>query len=156
MAITVRSATPEDAETLAEVGYASWQRGIGPLVDAAAAAKVSEATYADFIRANAASILVAERAGQTLGFAAIEEDDLSDLWVGPAYEGQGAGSALLEAAATAVAARGHRAITLEVMTENRRAPALYQRHGFQVVWQGRRFDDILRCELDKTGMEKPL
>ena len=156
MSITIRPATPEEAETLAVIGYASWQRGIGPLVDAAAAARVSRALYAGFIRDNAPTILVAERAGQPRGFAAIDEDDLSDLWVGPAHEGQGAGSALLEAAAAAVAANGNPAITLQVITKNHRALAFYRRHGFQVVWQGVKFDDILRCELDKIGMEKPL
>lgn len=162
MSIRIRSATPQDADALAGVGYAAWKRGIGPLVEPAAAARVDAALYAAFIRDNAAAILVAERAGLNenegapLGFAAIDEDYLSDLWVDPEHEGQGAGTALLSAAAEAVRAAGHAAIRLEVMTENTRALGLYRHLGFRIVWQGQKHEDILQTDLDKTVMEKAL
>lgn len=46
--------------------------------------------------------------------------------------GQGIGAALLEALCAEAVARGHRSVRLEVVEENLRARALYERHGFVV------------------------
>ncbi len=50
--------------------------------------------------------------------------------VRPDVQGQGVGSALIEALCEVGRARGYREIRLEVITGNPRARALYERHGF--------------------------
>ncbi len=56
--------------------------------------------------------------------------------------GQGIGTALLEALCDEGRARGHAEIRLEVVDSNRRARALYARHGFTVI--GREHIGLLR------------
>jgi len=54
------------------------------------------------------------------------------LAVRPETRGKGIGAALLEALCLEAEARGHRAVRLDVVEENLRARALYERLGFRV------------------------
>ena len=149
---------PEDAAPLAMVGVAAWRRGIGRYVSPEAHARVTAALFEEFLREAVAEILVAEVDGAPVGFVATEggEDFVSDLWVSPANEGQGVGSALLEAVEDVVRNRGYPSVRLEVMTVNERALALYRRRGFEVTWQGVQYDKVLETDLHKTHMRKTL
>lgn len=53
------------------------------------------------------------------------------ICVDPAWRGRGVGGALLAALCREGTARGYRSIRLDVVAENLRARALYERHGFQ-------------------------
>lgn len=64
------------------------------------------------------------------------------LFVAPHARGQGIGSALIEALAAEGLARGYPELRLEVIDENTRARALYERHGFAAI--GRHRTGILR------------
>lgn len=55
------------------------------------------------------------------------------IFVAPHARGQGVGSALIEAIAAEGARRGYRELRLEVIDENIRARALYERRGFVPV-----------------------
>lgn len=57
--------------------------------------------------------------------------EIVSLYLLPSYIGRGCGGPLLEAAVSALAARGYRNIFLWVLEENRRARAFYERMGFQ-------------------------
>lgn len=58
---------------------------------------------------------------------------LDGLFVRPEARGRGIGTALLEAAAREAFARGFTEIGLDVIDDNPRARALYERRGFQAV-----------------------
>jgi len=93
-----------------------------------------------------------------VGYVAMEYGNnyISDLWVDPAYEGNGIGSALLDAMAALIDSRGFDAVTIEVLTENTRALDLYGRLGYMISWQGIRPDGHLQEPIHKTGMFKSL
>lgn len=64
--------------------------------------------------------------------------------------GMGVGSALLEAVCVVAATNGHSAIRLDVIEENLRARALYERHGFAP--QARRKSRVTRLLFDFSGV----
>ncbi len=80
------------------------------------------------------TILVAEDDGHRLGFAAYLPNDnfLHSLFVDPAAQGKGVGSALLQAVQEQFTSTG----ALKCLTQNQRARAFYEHHGWQVISHG--------------------
>jgi ribosomal protein S18 acetylase RimI-like enzyme len=86
------------------------------------------------------ALLIAELDGAPAGYAYLVVDidfftekphaHLSVLAVAKEAEGRGVGSALIEASTAWAIARGDDHITLNVFDGNRRAQALYERHGY--------------------------
>lgn len=86
------------------------------------------------------AVLIAEIDGRPVGCAHLivhtdffterPHTHLSVLAVAKDAEGRGVGSALLEATTAWAAARGDDHVTLNVFDNNRRARALYERHGY--------------------------
>ncbi|KQN63735.1 GNAT family N-acetyltransferase [Erwinia sp. E602] len=80
------------------------------------------------------TVLVAEEDGERLGFAALLENDnfLHSLFIDPAHQGSGAGSALLQAVQQRFTSTG----ALKCLAENLQAQSFYKKHGWRVVAQG--------------------
>jgi GNAT superfamily N-acetyltransferase len=74
-------------------------------------------------------VLVAERNGRPVGFAAVEGDWLEQLYVEPEAIGTGVGRRLLEA----VLADHPDGLSLHVFTRNTRARRFYEAAGFVLV-----------------------
>lgn len=128
MPITLRPARVADAPTLAAI-----ERDVFPdpwSVDA----------FRSSLRAAAARVTVAESAGEVIGYAvllaAADEAELANLAVVPEARGRGIGRRLLDAALSAAAEAGARAVYLEVRASNTVAQRLYAASGFVPV--GRR------------------
>ena len=85
-------------------------------------------------------LIAAERAGRLVGCAicwtVVDQAELGNVAVDPAERGHGVGTALVDQAVRAVAARGARELFLEVRESNHDAQSIYRRKGFEVV--GRR------------------
>lgn len=78
------------------------------------------------------SFIVAIRDDVLIGMMQVEDDQIADLHVDPAFWNEGAGSKLLDAAERQ-AARIHHVVRLEVRAFNSRARAFYARHGRREV-----------------------
>ncbi len=156
--ISIRQAQSVDAAEAGAAGYASWCKGIAPLVPQGSHELVSQAVFASFLEENVDQILVAEIGGRIAGIGATEDGDnyISDLWVLPECEGLGVGSALVRALENRIAAHGHETVEIEVMTANTRALGLYSYLDYTIVWQGERTDDVLQVPLHKTLLRKTL
>lgn len=63
----------------------------------------------------------------------MDETDMMNLAVSPAYRRQGVGKALIDALTKQLQMRGSRCLTLEVRSSNAPALALYGRMGFQQI-----------------------
>jgi [ribosomal protein S18]-alanine N-acetyltransferase len=89
------------------------------------------------------SFVVAERAGEVLGYAIawsmVDEAELANIAVAPVARGQGIGTRLLDAAIAYAAGKGCTAMYLEVRESNARARALYASRGFEEVGRRRRY-----------------
>ncbi|APG18867.1 GNAT family N-acetyltransferase [Kosakonia radicincitans DSM 16656] len=79
-------------------------------------------------------IWVAEEEGHRLGFASVYENDnfLHNLFVDPAFQGKGVGSALLKHVQTTFTGTG----ALKCLLQNKAALAFYERHGWRPEAQG--------------------
>ncbi|BAN97200.1 GCN5-like N-acetyltransferase [Plautia stali symbiont] len=75
------------------------------------------------------TVLVAEIAGHRAGFAGVMDNDnfLHSLYVDPAFQGQGVGSALLNAVQQRFTSTG----ALKCLLQNEAALQFYQQHGWQ-------------------------
>ena len=74
-------------------------------------------------------VWVAEPEGRIVGFAALTDDMLTNLYVHPECQGRGAGSALLAKAKE----RRPAGFTFWVFQQNERARRFYERHGCRLV-----------------------
>lgn len=155
----IRSAMPHELEALAQIGVSAWCKGIKPLVPAPVAAKIERSNpFLPFLQELGSRVLVAEIDGEPAGLGACEhaDDTISDIWVAPAFEGRGAGSALIKALETQISGRGYTKARIHVAAANERALQLYQHLGYRVLWRKLAFDPILETDLEKVGLSKAL
>ncbi len=125
----VRSATPGDLDALVALEQASFDCD-----------RLSRRQYRHHLGSPHACVLVLGEAPSGLAGAAVvlfrrgtRVGRLYSLATAPAMRGHGVASYLMAAAESAAAARGCRALRLEVRTDNHTAIALYRRHGFRCI-----------------------
>jgi len=140
--VTIRAATDADGPVLLALadrlrqGVAPW-RDEAVVVDAvrgwveASVAAMDEAGHA---------VLVAELGSTVVGFvtlspgshwSGVAEPSIGDLVVAPEAEGQGIGSALVEAVIERARSEGHTRVSVSTGAANARALGLYRRLGFE-------------------------
>lgn len=155
----IRDAHPAELGRVAAVMRESWDHGIAPLVPGSARRRVgAEQPFETFIWTLGARLLVADVGGLPVAAGANDHarTQITDLWVAPAHQGRGVGSALLEALEARIVQAGGRTARLEVLTANVRAMALYRYRGYRPEWQALKLDRGLGIALHKTGMVKQL
>ncbi len=157
--VQIRRARPEEAVRLGDIGFSAWEAGPISLEDGGRTDR--RALLAGFRRFAAEfpdTILVADSAGLAVGWGAREDRDnfISDLWVAPAAQRQGVGTALLMALIAEIRQLGFDEAKLEVVAANGPAVRLYERHGFAISWRMEKFSQSLGYAIDKLGMNKSL
>ncbi len=168
---TVRPAMPADLPEVAEVLLAARRDAVPampPPVHDEDAVRAQVITLLDRGR----EIWVAEEGGidDVAGFAAVHDDWLESLYVGPRHQGQGIGTMLLEV----VKAARPGGFGLWVFAGNAAARGFYHRHGLielehtdgsaneerepdvRMVWPGREPIDYLRRQIDLVDDELAL
>jgi len=157
--IHVRPAKEGEIAVLAEIGLASWRKGIKPHVADEVILRIERQNpFIPFLRDLGPRILVAEYQGKPAGIGASEHADnqISDIWVGPTFEGHGVGSALIGALEQLIADRGFSEALIQVAAANERAHALYRHLGYAEIWRRSEFDPVLETTLEKIGLKKDL
>jgi GNAT superfamily N-acetyltransferase len=144
--LRIREMTPADCRSVAEIRVGGWQTAYAglvpqPYLDAMDVAQDAEKHRVMLAKTdNPVVNLIAERAGQVVGWAAygpyrdgeVRTDDaeLYAIYVRPGHFGGGVGGALLKATTERCAAAGHRRVYLWVLKDNTRARRFYEHHGF--------------------------
>jgi ribosomal protein S18 acetylase RimI-like enzyme len=124
--VSIRRARPADTDAVADVFIAALA-GMTYLPDLH-----TEAENREFIRDGMLpnnEVWVAEEDGRVVGFAGLGEGKLRHLWVEPAAQNRGFGTALLAKAKE----RRPDGFQLWVFQKNTGARRFYERHGFAVV-----------------------
>ncbi|HEY1999638.1 GNAT family N-acetyltransferase [Paraburkholderia sp.] len=143
--LSLRPATAADAELIASIHAVSWQatyRGLLP--DAFLDREVTRERAAYWqarLNAPAAerrSVVIAESAGEPVGFACVERQPdsawgvlLDNLHTLPGHQGMGVGKLLMRAAEDWARAQGETQLYLYVLEGNRLAIGFYERQGWQ-------------------------
>jgi GNAT superfamily N-acetyltransferase len=130
----IRRATPADAPAIAAVQARTWRHAYADIVDPERMPDPSQQAprFAEYI-AGGTEVLVFDQDGVVAGFAALDGDELRAIYVEPAAQGAGVGSALLEASVEALRAAGLGEAFLWCFEANGLARAFYERHGWTLV-----------------------
>jgi GNAT superfamily N-acetyltransferase len=144
-ALSLRPATPADADLIASIHSASWQatyRGLLP--DAFLDGEVTRERAAYWqVRlcapgAERRNVVIAEIAGEPIGFACVERQPdsawdvlLDNLHALPGHQGIGVGKLLMRAAVDWARAQGETQLYLYVLEGNTPAIGFYERQGWQ-------------------------
>lgn len=125
--MTVRAATPADAEAMARVHWLSSNTSYGR--DDPFERRL--ATTRDVLELDGVHSFLAEEAGEVIGVATVSSDVLTALYVHPDWWGSGAGQLLLERAEVQLALTCDEA-ELTVLAGNPRARRFYERNGWEL------------------------
>jgi GNAT superfamily N-acetyltransferase len=136
----IRAARAEDADALARVHVLSWQHAYADFVDLEAMPGVPEraAAWSAILDVGDSEVAVLEEEGRLVGFVAFGPSrdgerglgEVYAIYVEPAAQGAGAGSALLAHAVARLRATGHASAVLWAFEDNGLAGAFYLRHGW--------------------------
>lgn len=121
--LSLRPATPQDAESVADVHLRA--RAAAPMPAAVHTDTEVRAWLASRLDGSGDEVWVAETAGRVVGYARFTRTWLDDLYVDPDHAGQGIGGALLDL----VKARHPDGFGLWVFVSNTPAQAFYAARG---------------------------
>ncbi|GGP27588.1 GNAT family N-acetyltransferase [Silvimonas amylolytica] len=146
--ITIRPATPDDAQTLAALAITVWLNtyaivGIRPALANYVFSTYTQDHFERLMHDARYALLVACQGEHLVGYAALDFDaaqpavphtdiELHTLYVLPRFTGQGIGKSLLNACETRATERaGHCALWLSVNSQNHAALAFYNSRQFE-------------------------
>lgn len=156
--ITVRSARQDEADLLAEIGLRAWEKAMIPVGETRAMVDNARRAFQNFTHSSWITISVVETAGIAAGWAAREEldDNITDFWIDPDYQGRGLGSILLAEIESEIARQGFDQARLETHARNEEAVNFFQKHGYSVHWLTISYNPKLDRDVQTVGLSKPL
>ena len=140
--VRIRAATDADGPVLLALadrlrqGVAPW-RDEGAVVDAvrgwveASVAAIDEAGHAVLVAELGSTIVGFVTLGPGSHWSGVAEPSIGELVVAPQAEGQGIGTALVEAVMERARSEGHTRVSVSTGAANARALGLYRRLGFE-------------------------
>ena len=129
-AVTLRTATPEDADEVAEIWRLGWQDGHRGLVPGELVAVRTEASFRARASERVGDTTVAVVDGAVAGFVMVVGDEVEQVYVSRLQRATGVAAALMAEAERQVGANGHSTAWLAVVAGNARARAFYERTGW--------------------------
>lgn len=130
LAVTVRPATPGDAEDIARIWYDAWADGHRDHVPEALLRHRGRDQFSSRAAQRVPHSWVGEVDGRPVGFVSVEDDELEQIFVDSGARGTGLAARLLEVGEAAIHDAGHRRAWLAVVAGNARARAFYEKHGW--------------------------
>jgi len=146
----IRAATEADAPALAEIQARAWRWAYSDFV-AYDDMPVAEERLERW-RGNVAQgrLRVFDQDGTVVGYASVDGDQLTSLYVDPAAQGAGVGARLHDDALERLRAEGQTRAWLWVFTANEQGRAFYEHRGWRAVGEPHRephwVGDALRYE----------
>jgi GNAT superfamily N-acetyltransferase len=129
--LSLRPATPEDADAVAEIWRLGWRDGHEGLVPQELVEARTDETFRTRAADRVEDTTVAVVDGAIAGFVMVVGDEVEQVYVSAPHRGTGVAGALLEEAERHVRANGHSEAWLAVVAGNARARAFYERSGWR-------------------------
>lgn len=130
MTLELRAATEADIPRIAEIWEPAWRDGhLGGVPDELVRIRTSE----NFVQRSTTiqpHTTLAVLDGEVVGFVAVRDDEIDQLFVDAAARGRGIADTLLRAGEEQIAAAGHHGAWLAVVATNARARRFYERNGW--------------------------
>ena len=146
----IRAATEADAPAIAEIQARAWRWAYSDFVghdDMPVAEERLERWRGNVAQGR---LRVFDQDGTVVGYASVDGDQLTSLYVDPAAQGAGVGGRLLDDAEERLRAGGHAVAWLWVFVANEQGRAFYERRGWRAVGEPHRaahwVGDALRYE----------
>lgn len=133
MSVTLRAATLDDTDAIAEVWHCAWADGhAGNVPDELYRYRNDARGFRDRVpqRIPWTTVALAGTAS-VVGFVTVHDDELEQIFVLRAARGGGVARELLRAGEDAIAAAGHDTAWLAVAAGNARARRFYEREGWR-------------------------
>ncbi len=124
----IRHATPADLPALADLWYQGWHEAHAAHVPAALAALRSRDSLLTRLQAQP---LLLTAGSPPLGLCIPRENEIYQMYVAPAARGTGTAAALIAAGEEHIRAAGFSTARLDVIPQNHRAIAFYEKQGWQ-------------------------
>ena len=127
----IRPARPDDLDALIEVGRRAWLSAFAQTAPFGLIARwaSSDVTVEHYTR-YWPDMHVLEEESRILGLVQPARDEINGLWVHPAYQGTGAGTALLRGGERLIREAGHTTAWLHCSVMNPRALGFYLHRGY--------------------------
>lgn len=156
--ITVRNALEEDRPVLVEIGVRAWEQAVTGVADLQARRDHARHAFQQFLVGYWSRVTVAELGGNLAGWASREalDDEITDLWVDPAQQRRGVGSALLSAMEAEIVAADLEAARLQTHARNGAAIGFFQKQGYSVSWLSVDYSTRLDRNVESVGLRRQL
>jgi len=144
----IRQATPADLPALADLWYQGWQEAHAAHVPAELTAQRSHDSFFTRLQ-NLPNTHILGPTNAPLGLCVLRNNEVYQFYVSPAARGTGTAQILIAFGEAGLHAAGHEVAQLEVIPQNLRAIAFYEKAG----WVKQGIETIL---LDTLGEPFPL
>jgi putative acetyltransferase len=127
----IRPAQPKDHDALTIIWNDGWHESHADHVPEALRAHRTYDSFHIRLKDMLETTLVTGPVGAPIGFCAIKNNEIYQMYVSPAARGTGAAAALISAGCDIIKSAGHAQARLDVIAENPRARAFYEKMGWQ-------------------------
>lgn len=152
----IRDMTAADAESVGRVGFDAW--AANPVLNAFGVEMMVKIrlSFRRFAEEHFSLITVGKLGDEIVGWTARDgaRDYISDLWVSPAHQGLGIGSALISNTLREMRAEGLKRARIDTHAANEGAIRLYKDLGFSIVWRGMQHSPSMGIAVDKVKMQQ--
>lgn len=134
--VRIRKAEQREIETLADIGYVTWEKDLLPFVkDTDEVRRAEQRRLRQAVAESLDRIIVAEAEQLPVGWCARNRGRpyVSFLFVTPLLQNNGIGSLLLRRMESILELEGYDRALLDTFADNVRAVHFYQQHGYQIL-----------------------
>lgn len=151
----IRDMTAADADSVGRVGFDAW--AANPVLNAFGVDMMVRIrlSFRRFAQEHYSLITVGELGDEIAGWIARDgaRDYISDLWVSPAHQSLGIGSALVSRLLREMRAEGLKRARIDTHAANEGAIRLYKDLGFTIFWRGMQNSPSMGMAVDKVKMQ---
>ena len=152
----IRDMTAADADSVGRIGFDAW--AANPVLNAFGVDMMVRIrlSFRRFAQEHFSLITIGELGGEIAGWTARDgaRDYISDLWVSPAHQGLGIGSALVSATLRDMRSEGLKRARIDTHAANEGAISLYKSLGFTIVWRGMQHSPSMGMMVEKVKMQQ--